>query len=166
MKTKVIVENLDERFIKRIKEVEKLTKDFSSECKEVFKERKLCDSKRIELWWDLKKRYGLENACGFKYIPQKKQIISFSGVVLIEIVDDDFAVRLEEHDKLERRTELDVKLIKEKQEVIKAKHYNIIHDIKVFYKIEKLKGFLSYDLGKKQILITENAKEDLREMII
>lgn len=166
MTTRVIVENLDEQFLKRIKEIEKSSEKLYLEFEEALKEKRHCETMLIELFSDIKEKYGFENASCLRFDLEKKQLLSYSGQILVPKVDDNFVVQLEKHAKLEKQTDSDLSFIRARKNVLDAKSNNLTYDIKAFYKIEKIKGVLFFDPEKKQILVAENREDVLREMFM
>lgn len=166
MTARVIVENLDEQFLKRIKEIEKSSEELYLEYEEVSKEKRHCETMLIELFSNIKERYGFENASCLRFDLEKKQLLSYSGQVLVPKVDDNFVTQLEKHAKLEKQTDSDLSFIRARINVLDAKSNNLSYDIKAFYKLEKIKGILFFDSEKKQILLAENREDVLREDVL
>lgn len=165
---KVLVEKLDEQFVKRFDKIRNLEESLVKTMEKTKSEKEICESRKLEIWRDIRRRYGLENVISFSYSPKDKKLLSSNGSIFVNRVEDKFVERLNELIRLGRELEIDINFVMSMIKIYRAEEDSIFYDLMDFYELRRVFGIFEYDAKKKQLVLIEdleNFKQDFIDFL-
>jgi len=156
MSEKVIVEKVDERFTERFKELINLRNFLKEDLDEAGRSEMFLNSKKVSTWYDLRKRYGLENVEGLE-LSETGQIVSPKGRIFVDKLDEEFVKKFSEIEELREKFKRKIGPLMKSKEVYDAKEYLLMTEVTEFYHLEEehKKGFLLYNWEENQIVLID-----------